>query len=61
MDARDGSWADVVDQMAEHNTIDECSPQVFMQTDLQSHFNALVGRSEGSQLRGRSQLRGNRL
>lgn len=41
MDACNGSWADVVDQMAEDDPIHEGSPQVFMQADLESHLDAL--------------------
>lgn len=41
VDACDGSWADVIDQVAEDHAIHECSPQVFVQADLESHLNAL--------------------
>lgn len=43
MDACDGPRADVIDQVAEHDAVHECGPQVFMQADLESHLDALRG------------------
>ena len=45
MDAWNGAWADMVEQMAEDDPIHEGSPQVFMQADLESHLDAL-GRNQ---------------
>lgn len=50
MDACDRSWADVIDQVTEDHAIHECSPQVLMQADLESHLDALWEEPEGSQL-----------
>lgn len=46
MDACNRSRADVIDQVAEDNTIHERSPQVFVQADLESHLNALWGNQD---------------
>lgn len=50
MDACNGSWADVIDQVAEDHAVHECRPQVFVQADLESHLDALREESEGSQV-----------
>lgn len=41
MDAGDRPWADVVGQVAEHNAVHECGPEVFMEGHFQPHFDAL--------------------
>lgn len=49
VDAGNGSRADVIDQMAEDDAVHERGAQVFVQAHLQSHLDALLGKSEGSQ------------
>lgn len=46
MNACDRARPDVIDQMAEDDTIHECSPQVLVQADLESHLDALWGNQD---------------
>ena len=41
MDAGNGSRADMIDQVAEDDAVQERGPQVLVQADLESHLDAL--------------------